>query len=103
MLALKKKDIKLRFIFNKIEKHRILSKFIVQYFQKKKEKNFLSKIKKMKFFRFFISKKSRVRMVNRCIFTNRSKGVSKQYGSSRFIIREYAQFGLLSGCHKAVW
>ena len=52
--------------------------------------------KKMKF-------KFRVRMVNRCVINNRSRGVFRPFGISRVLMRTLMQFGLLPGYSKAVW
>lgn len=104
MLYLKKKNYKSRFSFHKIEKSRVLSKFVICYSQNKKIKSSLQTIKKIKSFQLhFFNKKSRVRLNNRCIFTNRSNSIYKKYNSSRFILREFIQFGMIPGFKKAVW
>jgi ribosomal protein S14 len=104
MLYLKKKNNRSRLSFYKIEKSRVLSKFVVCYSQNKKIKSSIQTIKKIKFFQCnFFNEKSRVRLNNRCIFTIRSNSVYKKYNSSRFILREFIQFGMIPGFKKAVW
>ena len=108
MLSSKKKDLKIRNSFNRIEKIKRLKKFV--------ETNILSRLayenrtesiqdflypflkfsKKIKF-------KSRVRMVNRCVINNRNRGVFRPFGISRIVLRNLMQFGLLPGYSKAVW
>jgi ribosomal protein S14 len=105
MLSLKLKNNKLRHSFYKIEKTKIIGKFLEGYistFQKKL--NLLHKLKGIKVLRkkFYI-KTSRVQIKTRCIFTNRSKSVFKKTGASRFVLRNLIQFGFLPGYKKAVW
>ena len=40
---------------------------------------------------------------NICIFTGRSRGVIKKFGLSRFIFRNYADNGYISGLKRASW
>ena len=47
--------------------------------------------------------KTRVRMTNRCVLNNRSRGVFRPYGISRVLMRDLMQFGILPGYAKAVW
>ncbi len=46
---------------------------------------------------------SLVRLKNRCIVTNRSKGVYRQFRMSRVRLREMLANGLMPGYKKAVW
>ena len=46
---------------------------------------------------------SQTRLVNRCIITNRSRGVCRQFGISRILIRKLILFGVIPGYSKAVW
>lgn len=40
---------------------------------------------------------------NICIYTGRSRGVIKKFGLSRFIFRNYADNGYISGLKRASW
>jgi len=51
----------------------------------------------------FLHNKTRIRSVSRCLLTNRSRGVSKKFNLSRFILRDLMQFGLIPGYSKSVW
>ena len=46
---------------------------------------------------------SPVRMHNRCKLTGRPKGYIRQFGISRVMFREMANFGLIPGVKKASW
>jgi len=46
---------------------------------------------------------SRVQVRNRCILTNRSRGVSRHFRLSRICIRDLANAGLLPGVSKSSW
>jgi|TARA_B110000116_G_scaffold169785_1_gene146774 small subunit ribosomal protein S14 len=46
---------------------------------------------------------SPVRVHNRCKITGRPKGYMRQFGISRVIFREMANFGLIPGVKKASW
>ena len=46
---------------------------------------------------------SPVRMHNRCKLTGRPKGYMRQFGISRVMFREMANFGLIPGVKKASW
>ena len=46
---------------------------------------------------------SPVRMHNRCKLTGRPKGYIRQFGVSRVMFREMANFGLIPGVKKASW
>lgn len=105
MKSIKTKNIKLQTKFSKIEKIRVLSKFIKTHVSGSiLTRNFLPRLKELTFFRkFYYNKISRVRIKTRCIFTNRSNSITKKYGASRFILRHFIQFGFLPGYKKAVW
>ena len=105
MLTLKFKNIKLQQQFNKIEKIKILGKFLESYLYGFKPcKGVVYKLKTIKLLRKnYFNKNSRVGIKTRCIFTNRSRVISKKKAVSRFVLRDFMQFGLLPGCKKAVW
>lgn len=46
---------------------------------------------------------SRIRVRNRCWRTGRSRGVYKDFGLCRHMLREMAHMGLLPGVRKASW
>jgi len=75
-------------------------------FNKKLKKKFLIKQKLTKLY-FKIKKKlikiSHNKINNRCIITNRSRGVSRGFGLCRHKLREYFLFGLIPGYKKLVW
>ena len=47
--------------------------------------------------------KSKVRITNRCVINNRSRGVFRPFGISRVLMRNLMHFGVLPGYSKAVW
>lgn len=46
---------------------------------------------------------SKIKLSNRCINSNRNKGVLRAYSLSRIVMREYLQFGVIPGFRKSVW
>ena len=46
---------------------------------------------------------SPIRMHNRCKITGRPRGYMRQFGISRVMFREMANFGLIPGVKKASW
>ena len=46
---------------------------------------------------------SPIRMHNRCKITGRPKGYMRQFGVSRVVFREMANFGKIPGVKKASW
>ena len=105
MLSLKFKSKKLQNCFSKAEKIRVLAKFIEAYIiGSGKVKKFSSCLNEITVLRkYYLTKFSRVRIKRRCIFTNASKSISKKFGASRFVLRDFMQFGLLPGYKKSVW
>jgi len=102
------KDKKNRISYFQIEKKNQIYKFILKNLLNKKkneEKDFyFNKLLSLSFFKkFYQTKNSSVRVVKRCILTNRGRGVSKKFGASRFVLRNLMQFGLVPGYSKAVW
>ena len=84
---------------------RVIGKFMENYFYGcNLTKNHLYQLKNFRLLRkHYFTKTSRVRINSRCIFTNRSRGISKKHGVSRFVLRDFIQFGFLPGYKKAVW
>jgi len=105
MLSLKKKDIKFRKQFFLTEKKLKVNKFLLV--------NFLSHPNKIKFnaasFCSQIAKiknnqnSCKIKLNNRCVSSNRGRGVLRSYSLSRIVMREYLQFGVIPGFRKAVW
>jgi len=98
MLSSKIKDLKKRKIFLKIEKKKYLYKFLFINF-------FLKKKKSIKLLKYINKKKliSKTKIKNRCVYTNRSRGVSKYFSLSRISQKNFMEFGLIPGFIKAVW
>lgn len=101
-MKLKKlKEIRNREKFYKKEIIRRKIKFLfINLLNKKVNKNskylyFLLKLKKRR--------ESKTKLVQRCIFTNRSRGSIRYFGISRILLREMLQFGIIPGYKKAVW
>jgi ribosomal protein S14 len=106
MLKLKKKDQKIRQHFFIKEKMKNINKFLFINFLSKK--NYKKKIKsKISFFFFtlnkFYNKISRTNIKSRCLLTNRGRSINKSYGLSRIFLRNFMQFGIISGYKKSFW
>jgi ribosomal protein S14 len=107
MLALKIKDLKNRKLYLKTEKKIIIARFLFIHYLNKPtlEKNkllflyFLIKYQLKYNFRY----KMKTKLVRRCIVSNRGRSTFRPYGVSRFILRNFMQFGVLPGFKKAVW
>jgi ribosomal protein S14 len=104
MLSSKIKDIKFRCLFNKLEKQKIINKFIFTNLCNKKDVSVSEKINWVTL-KGISNKKyiSKVRITRRCVFNNRSRGVVRSFGISRIYLRELMQFGMIPGYTKAVW
>ena len=50
-----------------------------------------------------ISKISKIQLKNRCILSNRNKGILSKYSISRIKMLELLRFGIVCGYKKAVW
>ena len=101
MLHLKVKDLKYRKKFLQNEKSYLIGKYIFLYFLKKSSISlrFLSE----KFVRKYLKGSFRSKIVNRCILTNRGRGVFRPFGCSRIVLRNLFLFGIIPGLKKAVW
>jgi small subunit ribosomal protein S14 len=107
MLSSKIKDIKIRNSLKKVEKIKKVKKFLFTALINKGDKEDLT-IRSSIILSFLkdkknISHKSKIRMTNRCVLTNRGRGVLRPYGISRTIMRDLMQFGIIPGYSKAVW
>jgi ribosomal protein S14 len=107
MLFKKIKDLKNRKIYNNLEKYNSIKKFVLINFLSKSivQKNAIENRKRTI---FLISKlklkfRSKVKIVRRCILTNRGRRVLRKYNFSHTIFRNLNQLGLIPGCKKAVW
>ena len=106
MLSVKIRDIKTRSSFYRVEKLKKVKKFLFINFLNNNKLNplyrnclLISLLKKKQ----KLKHKTRVKMSNRCVLNNRSKGVLRPYGISRILIRDLMQFGVIPGYSKAVW
>ncbi len=50
-----------------------------------------------------LQKSTRVRINNRCVFTNRSHGILRQFQIERTLFRNSAMSGLISGLRTGFW
>jgi len=99
MKYLKRKDIKRRNLYNKYEIKRKYLKYILY-------NNKLStyiKQKAMYLLNNFPKDSSKIRIKNRCVLTNRSKSVYRDFKISRIMLRNLANNGLLAGIVKSSW
>nr|YP_011007607.1 30S ribosomal protein S14 [Syringoderma abyssicola]WAM65036.1 30S ribosomal protein S14 [Syringoderma abyssicola] len=69
----------------------------------KKANTFLNQIEIHKKIEKLPRNSSKVRLRNRCWRTGRSKGVYRDFGLCRHMIREMAHNGILPGVRKASW
>jgi small subunit ribosomal protein S14 len=102
MLSSRIKDIKLRNSFSKVEKKKLLNKFLfVNLLNKKQSQTQMTAV----LLKSFLNKKynSKVRNVRQCVFNGRTRGVLRDFGISRVYLRELMLFGLVPGYSKAVW
>lgn len=99
MLFSKLRDSKLRKILKKKELKNKSFKYV--------RINFLNKNKKKFFIPYdntLLAKNgNKTRLVRRCVFNNRSRGLTKPYNISRIKLREFLQFGIIPGYKKSVW
>jgi small subunit ribosomal protein S14 len=101
MKYLKIKDRSIRNLNSKLELKKKLLKFLFINLQNKLICFNTFNIKFLKYYKRI--KTSKVSIKNRCILTNRSKGVNRTYSLSRLKLREYLQFGIFPGFKKSVW
>ena len=107
MVFLQANDSKFRNNYRKIEKLRQIKKFIITSLLS--NLNCKSTDKKIQQrFLFLILKKnkklsSKVKIVRRCILTNRNRQVIRPYHISHASFRNLIQFGLIPGIKKSIW
>jgi ribosomal protein S14 len=103
MLYLRIKNIKNQKIFNKIEKKKIINKYIFTNLTNRLEiKNYLQDI-----FNNFLKinkkiNKKKIKHNRRCIFNNRNRSISRKFGISRSLLRHFMRSGMIPGYIKAV-
>ena len=87
------KDIKHRLLFKKLETNKIRINLI----NRVKEKSFLFRLEKSKMYNFYI------KIVNRCILSNRKKCIHKKFRISRIMLKSSVYKGLVIGVRKATF
>jgi len=107
MLFKQKKDLKARKIFNKFENKYNIKKFIlVNLLNRLIVKQSSINIRKRAIFLLYKSKFkliSKVKIVRRCVMTNRGRQVLRNYNLSHAIFRNLNTLGVIPGCKKAIW
>ena len=101
MLSLKYKDFRNRKILFQKEKFQKISKFLFINFLNNTQKYFINPLFFLKFQKKYKILKSHIK--SRCLITNRSRSVNKNFGLSRIKLRELMQFGILPGFKKSCW
>ncbi len=104
MLFKKVKDIRNRLLYTKFEKLKYIKKFVIINLLSKLRLNFKNS-QQLSLVILKLDKKhiSRVKLVRRCILTNRNRRVVRLYNLSHPIFNKLMQFGLIPGCKKAIW
>lgn len=104
MFFAKIKDSKRRVQFSKLELKKTVAKFL---FVNTLNNKHLSSVYKKKVISFLIKninrKESKVKIVRRCVLTNRARVSNRILGVSRMKLKEMLKFGVVPGCQKAVW
>lgn len=101
MLSSKIKDLRERKALQSLENSKIIKKFI--FFSILNESSSKKKLSFLVLSSLKFKKISKIRIVRKCILTNRNRGVLRPFGISRIYLRELMQFGLIPGYSKAVW
>jgi ribosomal protein S14 len=83
---------------------RIKKVLFIQFLNTQTEKRLQSTSSVLCKFNFFFSKYgSKSLLRNRCVLSNRSNSINKDYNLSRIIFRQFLQQGIIPGGKKAVW
>lgn len=109
-------------LFSKIKDLRLRQKFLKSEYKIKVNKylhiNLLVKLLKLTKFKkkikqpflykaLYFKKKNlnynKIKIVRRCLYTNRNRSVYRKYNLSRNIFRSLIQFGFIPGYKKAAW
>ena len=107
MLFAKIKDLKFRLKFSRLELKQKVAKYVKiniltkSFLLKKDQKKRAHVLKSL--YRETLIKGFKVKVVQRCILTNRSRGTYRSHSISRNIFRDLLQFGMIPGYKKAVW
>ena len=94
-----KKNIKQRYLFQSIEKKRLIFKIISKNLNLKKDLRWKAQ---QKWF-FFNSNSSLTRIKNICILTGRTRSIYRLFKISRIQLRKLASEGFLPGVSKYSW
>lgn len=94
-----KKNIKQRYLFQNLEKNRLILKIISKNYYLKKQLRWKSQ---QKWF-FFNNNTSITRIKNICILTGRTRSIYRFLKISRIQLRKLASTGLLPGISKYSW
>lgn len=104
MLFAKVKDKKHRESFCRLERKKLLNKFILIYLSNRQTDSNQKEINLGALKNIMAEKySSKVRINRRCVLNNRNRGVLRSFGISRMCFRELLSFGLVPGYSKAVW
>jgi len=111
MLALQIKDYDYRKILFIKEKFQKINKFLfINFLSQKKLTRIPNNIQSYEINPFFVflkhkkkNKISKIQIKARCTISNRGRSINKYNGLSRIKLREFMQFGLLSGYMKSSW
>jgi len=105
MISSKKKDLKIRKLVNKTEKLKKIYKFLFTYILNRKEISSRQKETSASYLLNMNTKLnliSKTKIVNKCIFTFRNRGVFRSFGLSRIVLRNLMRNGTFPGFKKAV-
>lgn len=106
MLHTKIKDLKIRKGYYRNEKKHLVNTFLFKNIITKINLNNFDAFLKKKIILKCIQKKQlrfKTRSVRRCVYTNRSRGVLREFKISRSLLRELMGFGFIPGSKKAAW
>ena len=101
MISSKIKDLRERKLFCLLEKSKLADKFL--FFNCLNKSSFDHGVSARIFSSLSRKNSSKVKIVRRCVVTNRNRGVLRPFGVSRIHLREMMQFGVIPGFSKAVW
>jgi ribosomal protein S14 len=109
MLFSKNKDIQNRIKFFRIEKNFRIKKYLVNnllsFWNFNQNLFSASKLKQVYFLTTKLKKNylSKVKIIRRCILTNRNRRIIRPYNISHSIFKNLIQFGLIPGIKKSAW
>ena len=106
MKYLKIKDLNTRLLFKKKEKLIKLQKFLfINLINNFRNKTLFSKVMLYLFLRKRNNSRltSKVRLIRRCIVSNRNRSVLQPFSLSRITLRTFINFGIIPGYKKSVY